>query len=298
MRKGVERGIETTGKEFMKTVAVIGLGLMGGSLGMALRQKGLARVKGYARRVETRQQALDMGAVDEACETPGEAVKGAAIVVLCTPVLTIPALVNECLGASKAGAVITDVGSTKSEVVNRVAPILTGHKVHFVGSHPMAGSEKSGIEAARADLYEGAVTAVTPSRGESDKVVKAVIDLWAGIGSRVIRISPEEHDALVARTSHLPHLIASLLVTATVKEGDANFRALCGPGFRDTTRIAGGSPDMWHDIVKTNRVAILEALKGCQGQMGELISALEIGDFEAVREQLEQGRRLRRGLWS
>jgi prephenate dehydrogenase len=293
LRKGADGGIEGTGKTFMKTVAIIGMGLMGGSLGMALRRKGLARVKGYARREETRRQALDVGAVDEVCEAPGDAVKGASIVVMCTPVLTIPALVNECRNGFGAGTVVTDVGSTKAEVVNRVVSILAGSDVHFVGSHPMAGSEKSGIEVARMDLYEGAVTAVTPVQGEVDSVVGAVSGLWSSVGSRVIRISPEEHDALVARTSHLPHLVASLLVTTAVGEGGERFRALCGPGFRDATRIAGGSPEMWHDIVKTNRAAILEVLRDYQGELGALIATIEAGDFEGIREQLDRGRRLR-----
>ena len=277
----------------MKTVAIIGLGLMGGSLGLALRRKGLARVKGYARREETRQKALEIGAVDEVCETPVETVKGAEIVVLCTPVLTIPALVNECRKSFGAGTVVTDVGSTKSEVVNRVLKILAGSEAHFVGSHPMAGSEKSGIGAARMDLYEGAVTAVTPAEDEEEGVVASVSGLWASVGSSVIRISPEAHDALVARTSHLPHLVASLLVTTAVREGDEKFRALCGPGFRDTTRIAGGSPEMWHDIVKTNRAAILESLRNYQCGLGGLIAAIESGDFEAIKEQLDRGRQLR-----
>jgi prephenate dehydrogenase len=157
----------------------------------------------------------------------------------------------------------------------------------------MAGSEKSGIEVARMDLYEGAVTAVTPVQGEVDSVVGAVSGLWSSVGSRVIRISPEEHDALVARTSHLPHLVASLLVTTAVGEGGERFRALCGPGFRDATRIAGGSPEMWHDIVKTNRAAILEVLRDYQGELGALIATIEAGDFEGIREQLDRGRRLR-----
>ena len=283
----------------MRTVAIIGMGLMGGSLGMVLRRKGLAHVKGYARREETRREALAIGAVDEVCATPAEAVKGADMVVLCTPVLTIPALVNECRAGFGPGTVVTDVGSTKTEVVNRVVPILAGSEVHFVGSHPMAGAEKSGLEAARVDLYEGAMTAVTPTAGVPTGAIDAVMDLWAGAGSRVILMSPEEHDALVARTSHLPHLVASLLVTAAVEEEGADkFRALCGPGFRDTTRVAGGSPEMWHDIVKSNRSAILAALQKYHGEVGDLIAAIERGDFEALREQLDRGRRLRARILS
>lgn len=279
----------------MKTVAVIGMGLMGGSLGLALRQRGLARVRGYARRAETRKAAVAMGAVDEAFETPAEAVRGAGIVVVCTPVLSIPALVHECLPALEPVAVVTDVGSTKAELTNRLVPILAGGRVQFAGSHPMTGSEKTGIGVARADLYEGAVTVVTASAGGGSGA-DTVAAMWKDVGSRVVRLSPEEHDALVARTSHLPHLVASLLVTATAGADRENFQALCGPGYRDTTRIAAGSPEMWHDIVKSNRAEILAALRGFQGELAGLIADIEAGNFEAVREQLERGRKVRQAL--
>ncbi len=278
----------------MKTVAILGMGLMGGSLGLALRRRGLARVQGYARRAQTRQAALDLGAVDKVFETPGRALRGAEIAVICTPVLTIPEMVHECRNSFEKGAVVTDVGSTKAELMNRLAPIVAGMNVAFVGSHPMAGSEKSGIEASRSDLYEGAVTVVTPG-GAAESAVTCVRALWEGVGSRVLCLAPEEHDALVARTSHLPHLVASLLVTTAYSGSDA-FRTLCGPGFRDTTRIAAGSPEMWHDIVRSNRKEILQALRRYQGELGELTAAIEGGDFEAVREQLEKGRRLRESL--
>lgn len=279
----------------MKTVAVIGMGLMGGSLGLALRRRGLARVRGYARRPETRQAALAMGAVDETFDSPAGAVQGAGIVVMCTPVLSIPALVHECLPALESGAVVTDVGSTKAELTNRLAPILAGGRVRFVGSHPMAGSEKTGIEVARADLYEGAVTVVTAPAG-SGAGTDLVAAMWEDVGSRVVRLGPEEHDALVARTSHLPHLVASLLVTATAGGNREDFQALCGPGYRDTTRIAAGSPEMWHDIVKSNRAEILGALRGFQGELAGLIADMEAGNFDAVREQLERGRKVRQAL--
>lgn len=280
----------------MKTVAIIGMGLMGGSLGLALRGRGLARVHGHARRAETRQAALDLGVADKVFDTPAGALKGASIAVICTPVLSIPALVHECRDSFEPGTVVTDVGSTKAELMNRMAPIVAGMNVTFVGSHPMAGSEKSGIEVARADLYEGAVTVVTPQGGDTP-AVSVVTDLWEKVGSRVIRLSPEEHDRLVARTSHLPHLVASLLVTAAYSSDD-KFKALCGPGFRDTTRIAAGSPGMWHDIVRSNRQQILEALRCYQSGLGELLAAIEGGDFDAVRGQLERGRRMRESLTS
>lgn len=280
----------------MKQVAIIGLGLMGGSLGLALKRGGLARVSASARRVETRRLALETGAVDFAFETAQEAVRGADVVVFCTPVCSIPGLARDCLGAFEPGCVVTDVGSTKAQLVHDMADVFRGASPVFVGSHPMAGSEKTGMEAARADLYVGATTVVTPAAGTPESVFQAVSGLWAGVGAKVIRTTPGDHDAAVARSSHLPHLTAALL-TATAGRGlQPEFTAFCGTGFRDTTRVADGSPEMWHDIVKTNRSAILGELRNYEAELKDLIESLESRDFNAVKTFLERARLLRRRI--
>jgi prephenate dehydrogenase len=265
---------------------------MGGSLGLALRRRAGVRVTAYARRPETRRLALKAGAAEAIFETPQAAARGADIAVFCTPVLAIPGLVTECRPSLSKGCVITDVGSTKADLARAMTALLPDHGAVFVGSHPMAGSEKTGMEAARPDLYDGAVTAVTPDAGVPETAVAAVCELWRGVGARVVRIAPDAHDLLVARTSHLPHLMAALLVAVAGREMSAELKEFVGPGFRDTTRVASGSPEMWHDIVKTNRAAVLKELRACEGAMRDLIGKIEAGDFEGVKEWLEAcGRR-------
>ena len=274
-------------------VSILGLGLMGGSLGLALRERGLARVTGYARRESTRRAAVRGRIVDVCHATPADAVRDADVAVFCTPVLTIPALIRECRDAFRPGCVVTDVGSTKANVQEKAEEALVGSRAVFVGSHPMAGSEKSGLEAARADLYDGAVTAVTQGAGADGAAVDRICRLWWGVGARVVRLAAAEHDALVARTSHLPHLLAALLVKVAGRDRTDEVKAFCGAGFRDATRIAAGSPDMWHDIVKTNHAALIEELRVFGKELDALASMLEQRDYDRVKALLEHGRALR-----
>jgi prephenate dehydrogenase len=280
----------------MQKIAIIGLGLMGGSLGLALKRRGLATVSASARREDTRRRALAMGAADEVFETPQAALRGADVAVFCTPVCSIPQLAEACLSAFEPGCVVTDVGSTKSGLAREMSSLFKGTGLVFVGSHPMAGSEKTGIEVARADLYEKAVTALTPLTGTSEAAIERIGQLWKGVGSGVVRVSPEAHDELVARSSHLPHLIAALLVATAGRDQPVDLPKFCGPGFRSTTRVASGSPEMWHDIVKTNRIAILAELRACETQLGGLIAAIEKQEYGEVKAFLERARTLRHAL--
>jgi prephenate dehydrogenase len=279
----------------MSVVSILGLGLMGGSLGLALKARGLAeRVRGYARREETRQRALAAGAVDTAADRPEDAVRGADCVVLCVPVLSIPAVAAACLPALAPGCVVTDVGSTKAWLAGEMARLFAASPARFVGSHPIAGSDRTGLEAARANLYEGATVVVTPggTEGETD-AAEAVSRLWTSVGARIVRMAPDAHDRVIARTSHLPHVVAAMLVEAVWSGVEPEGRALCGSGFRDATRIAGGSEELWHDIVKSNRAALLDAL----GEFGAIAATvkqtIESGDFEGLREFLARNRRRR-----
>lgn len=278
-------------------VAIIGLGLMGGSLGLALKRQEGFRVTAYARREETRREAMEQGAADAVFDRPADAARGADLVVLCVPVMQIPAMLEACRPGLKAGAVVTDVGSTKAWLAETCAAALTGTGALFIGSHPVAGSERQGIEAARADLYDGAVTVVTPPSGALGESVAQVVGLWEAAGSRVVCMPPERHDALIARTSHLPHLAAAALALAVGRGDQGEMVALlCGPGFRDTTRIAMGSPAMWHDILRTNRVAILQELTAMRDGLDAWTRLLQQEDFEGARVLLEQGREVRKRL--
>jgi len=266
-----------------KNIAILGLGLMGASLALGLKKRGFTgRILGYARREETRSQALGTGVADEVFADPSAAVREADIVVVCVPIWTIASLAEQIVPALKPGAVVTDVGSTKSELLKTMEPLFKNSAACFVGSHPIAGSEKTGIEAGNPDLYEGRLTVVCPSEGAS-----AISNLWKSVGSEVVEMSPEQHDALLAATSHLPHMVAAALARS-VADGDPAGKAdFCGTGFKDTTRVASGSADMWVDIIDTNRAALEAELDRFHEELQGLIAILRGGNSADIRNWLE-----------
>ncbi len=262
-----------------KKVSLVGVGLLGGSLGLALRSRGLAgRVVGYVRRPASLAEAVRVGAVDAATLELVEAVAEAELVVLCTPIGQMGALAEKLLPALSPGALLTDVGSVKGTVVRDLEPLSQKAGVHFVGSHPMAGSEKTGVGAARADLFADSVTVVTPTRRTDARALRAIQNLWVSVGSRVLSLSPDEHDELVSRSSHLPYLTAATLARLVLDPRRPKHQStLCANGFRDTTRVASGSPEMWRDIALANRRPLAKAL-------GELIR-----DLQRVRRLVRDG---------
>jgi len=287
----------------VKSLSIIGLGLMGGSLAMAVRRAGAAvEIRGFARRSETRRTALDMGIVDSAAADAAEAVSGADVVVFCLPVLAIPEVAAACRKSFKSGALVTDVGSTKSFVTSGMRKLLEGTGAVFVGSHPIAGSEAAGLDAARADLYDGAVAVVTPcggaaASGADESAVRRICSLWEAVGSRVRVMSPEAHDRLLARTSHMPHLVAALLVDLAFGDEAEGTRDACGTGFRDATRMAAGSEGVWHDIVKTNADALVSELDAFIAAAADLRGGIASGRFEDVKAFLAKCRAIRAGLY-
>ncbi|MFN2352119.1 MAG: prephenate dehydrogenase [Kiritimatiellia bacterium] len=280
----------------VRQVAIIGLGLMGGSLGMALRGRPGLRVTGYARREETRGEALARGVVDEVFADPAEAAAGAQLVIICTPVNLIAELAEACASGLEAGAVVTDVGSSKAEIVARLDGFFSSSAAHFVGSHPVAGSERQGLAAARADLYRHAVVALTPTEATDAGAVVLVTEFWRSLAARVFCLAPEEHDRLLAATSHLPHLMAAVLAATVGRWPAEQAGRFCGTGFWDTTRVAEGDPALWHDIVQTNRAAVLGALRAFQQQLACMTDAVENNDFNLVRDMLSDARDRRRAL--
>jgi prephenate dehydrogenase len=282
----------------MKRIAIVGLGLMGGSLGLAIKARGLPwHVAGYTRTPERGRRALKRGAIDTLHRTPVEAVRDADLVVLCGPVLALPRQARECRPGLKAGAVVTDVGSTKVYVDKEVADVLRGSGAHFVGSHPLCGSEQHGIDSAHPDLYERALVLVTGTPLVEARAVRLVRGFWKRLGARVVECEAREHDRIMARTSHLPHMVASLLAVTVGRTGRAeDVAGYCGSGFADTSRVAEGSPEVWHDIVRTNRANLAEELRAYKGQTERLIKMLDDGDFESIQRFLEQGRAARRSL--
>jgi prephenate dehydrogenase len=281
-----------------KKITIVGVGLLGGSLGLAIKRRRLAgRVEGYARRIATVEECRKLKALDKTTLDLASAVKDADLVILCTPLAQMRTLVKQMLPSLKRGAIVTDVGSVKASVVKDVEGLIAKAGAHFVGSHPMAGGEKSGVSAARADLFVNAVCVVTPTRKTPVAVLSQVEDFWEAVGARLLGLSPEQHDALVARSSHLPHAIAATLA-AWVLDPKHPFpqNKLCATGFRDTTRIASGSPEMWRDIALANRRHLGRALNAFTADLRKFQAALQRGDARAL-EKLFTIAKQRRDSW-
>ena len=275
------------------TVAIIGVGLIGGSIGLALQQRGLVRrVIGIGRHAERLKKAAKLGAITEWTTRIHTGVANAELVVVCTPVELIVEHVGQVAEACPGGAIITDVGSTKQQIVSELDRRLRGaarRDVGFVGSHPMAGSERSGVEYSQADLFEKRVTIVTPSETTCPQKRQAVEQFWRSLGSRVLRRSPADHDRAVAAVSHLPHLVASALAAAT----PANSRPLAGGGWLDTTRVAAGDVELWRQILWDNRCYVLSSLDKFEKVLASFHDALLRDDPSRLVELLTAGKQNR-----
>ncbi len=282
------------GDEFRR-ISLLGLGVMGASLGMAIKRVTPdVRVTGYARREATRHTAADMGVADRFCDDPADAVADADLVIGCLPILALAPMFRQILPALTDHAVLTDVGSTKQVLDTDIRGLIAGTGRVYIGSHPMTGTEKSGPAAARADLYHAAPVFLTPAASDDPARIAQLQRFWEAVGARVYIVPPQVHDRCAARTSHLPHLIAAALVAATFRDRPQGMQPFIGPGFRDTTRIADGSPDIWHDIVRTNRDALIDELDAFQDIVRDVCDRLRENDFEAVRRFLDQARTDRR----
>ncbi len=275
---------------FRKT-ALIGTGLIGGSIGIALRERRLVEeIAGYDRDPETCARAVKRGAIDKAAASPAEAVRGAELVILAVPVLSTLELLREILPALDQGALVTDVGSTKAWIMEAVEAILP-EGVTFIGGHPMAGSEESGIGGSDSALLENAIYVLTPGPHASGEATGKLSNLVEGTGAQPLILDPLAHDRIVASVSHLPHLAAAALVRSVAGTDNLELvRTLAAGGFRDSTRIALGSPDVWRDICISNRWALLAALKRYRESLNLLEKYLSVPDPDAVEEFLRQAR--------
>lgn len=279
------------------TVAIVGVGLIGGSLGMALRRRGLARrVIGIVRRDATLAEALSVGALDAGSLDPAT-VAPADLVVLAAPVLSVPPLVKLLAPYLRPGALVTDVGSTKATLLADTAALLPPG-VELVGGHPMAGSERDGVLAGREDLFEGAVWVVTPTDRCRPESVARLEELVRRLGARPVTLEPAPHDEAVARISHLPHVAAAAMASAAADSGvpAETLALLVAGGFRDTTRIAASSPVMWRDICLTNRDEVLAGMTDLECRLTGFRTALEAADPEALLAFFEAGRAAREAL--
>ncbi len=276
-------------------VAIIGVGLLGGSFGLALKEKGLAKtVVGVTRRDVTAEQALKVGAVDEIAKNSVEAVKDADLILIATPMLTMERVLEEIADHIPANAILTDVGSVKSSLVDILNNRFTSLRSQFVLAHPIAGGEKHSVSAARADLFVGKHLILTDTDQCNADYAAKVEDLWVAIGSNVMTMSSSEHDAVFAYTSHLPHVIAYALVNNLhQQENNKDLFNFASAGFYDFTRIASSDPIMWRDICLSNKTEVLKSLKGFTAQLNELEAALEASDGNSLVDVFSDAKKAR-----
>lgn len=266
---------------------------MGGSLGLRLKSfSNPPRIIGFGRTESALVRAVDCGAIDDYSLNPVEAVRDADLVVLCAPVMSIPEQMSSIAPGVRAKAVVTDVGSTKAWITAEAEKRLP-KGVRFVGSHPMAGSERSGIESADPALYEQAIVVVTPSMSSDEEALSGIQELWKSVGAIPLTIAPDAHDRIVAAISHLPHVAAALLVTTVAGRARKETRTwdLAAGGFRDTTRIASSNPDIWRDICLTNKKAILDILDSFHEELTAFRVALNRDDADTIAEFFSSARR-------
>ena len=281
-----------------KTATIIGVGLLGGSLGKALKEKGLAdRINGVGHRQSTLDRALELGAIDQAFLDPVEPAGDSDLIVICTPAATVSHFLDILRPVCPARCILTDVASTKAAICAHAAATWPA-PIRFIGSHPMAGSEKFGPEQARSDLFQGCVTVVQAGASLDAAARATVVALWRALGAEVVDVPPDLHDRLIAQTSHLPHVVAAAVaqVAASAASGASleTLRKLVGKGFQDTTRIADSRPEIWRDICLTNRENILAALDALSGRLDEARRALQEADADALERFFRKGNAGRR----
>ena len=275
-------------------IAVIGPGLIGGSLLLALRKRlPAANLRAWARRAGTVEDLKKIDPAIAASTDLQTAAGGAGLIVLCTPVDAMPAIAKQLAAMPlEPGCVVTDVGSVKTPVVTALEEIFSRTGSAFIGSHPMAGSERGGITASRADLFEGAACILTPTLFTADAALETVRKFWTLLGCRIIELQAEEHDRKIARISHLPHL-AAIAVTLAALRGDKAASDCAGNGFRDVTRIASGDPELWAGIISQNRAEIIAALQDAHEIVGDLLAIIRSGDDGALVRLLREAQSLR-----
>lgn len=285
-------------KRFNK-ITIIGVGLIGGSIGLAVKKRRLAKeVVGVFRRASTLRRAIKRGAIDRGAMDIRSGVNGSDLVVIATPVSLIPGIASEVIRNAEDGCIITDAGSTKCWIVNAVEKMVSRgrRRVYFVGSHPMAGSEKAGVEAAYPELLKSAACIVTRTKRTDGRALRVVSGFWKALGARVSIMSPAAHDRRVSFISHLPHIVAFSLA-GSVDTADLKYAA---EGFRDTTRVASSDPGLWVDIFLTNRIDILASSRAFEKNLKKILAAIKNGDraetakllarAKAKRDKLSYGR--------
>jgi prephenate dehydrogenase len=272
------------------TVAIVGPGLIGGSIGMGLKQNGLAaKVVGIGHRQSSIDKAIELRAIDEGTLDIAKGVAGADLVILCAGVAFVPEQAARAIPAMKPGGILTDVGSTKCDITEKIEAMIGNSDLGFIGTHPLAGLEKRGVEAARGDLFRGSICIFTPTAHTTPEAKERLNAMWSALGARVRELDATTHDRLISEISHLPHLIAAALVNSASLEA-LEFAA---SGFRDTTRIAGGDPELWAEILLENRENVARGMISMLEQIGVFAGALDKGDNAALQQILRAAKERR-----
>jgi len=275
-------------------VAIVGTGLIGGSIGLGLKERDLATtIIGVGHRKPSLNKALKINAIDEGTTSIEKAVKNADIIILATSVSLIPDHAKKIIPLMKKSAILTDVGSTKNYIVSQINNEIKSRcgreKPNFIGAHPLAGSEQRGIESARSDLFEGSVCVLTPTSLNSKQGITRLSNMWKALGARISIMTPSKHDEILALVSHLPHFVASSLA-GVIDEKHWKFAA---SGLRDTTRIASGDPELWLSISKQNKKEIIEALRSFSEEVECMINDLERGNDKKLLGRLKKAKTVR-----
>ncbi len=267
-------------------LGVIGCGLMGGSFALALKRAGLVkRVIGYSKSPSTTERAKKMGVIDDTAESALLAVSGSDIVLMAVPVSASEATFKAIRHMVEPGVLFMDVGSTKRDVVDAARRVLKERVGSFVPAHPIAGKEVSGVSHADASLYAGRQVIITPLPQTDAELVQKATDVWSAIGAQVLRMTPENHDAAFAAVSHLPHMLAFAFFNSVAKQpAGRDFLSLAGPGFRDFTRIAAGDPEVWRDILMSNREEILKQSMRFRHTLDALEHVIKTSNVEALED--------------
>jgi prephenate dehydrogenase len=276
-------------------ITVIGVGLIGASFALAAKKQGLTgHIAGSGRSEENLRRAHDRGIIDSYDLDPSAACKDAGLVMLSTPVGLFPELVRRCAGSFRKGAIVTDVGSVKGQLVRELEALMPSG-VYYVGGHPIAGSERSGIDAAHADLFQDAKCILTPTPASDTEAVETVAGIWRMLGAEVTTMDPDAHDRVYAAVSHLPHLLAYAMIN-TIDDTDPSYLDFGGQGLRDVTRIAASSPVMWRDICLMNKDNLLDLILLFQKQLDSLGRHIRAEDSASLEKEFERARRLRERL--
>jgi len=279
---------------FQKT-AVLGVGLLGASFSLAAKKRGIcSQVTGYGRSRGNLERARNMGIIDIISADPASACSDADLIVLAAPVGSFVELIKKASAAFKKGAVVTDVGSVKGDLVHELESLMPSD-VHFIGSHPIAGSDRAGIDFAHASLFNEALCIVTPTERSDPQALKHIMDLWTGLGSKVMTMSPDLHDRVYAAVSHLPHLVAYTMVNS-VSDIDRSYLDYSGQGFRDMTRIAASSADIWTDISLLNRKNLLEMIAQFRRNLDRIETHLRKADADALRQEFVRASEARKSI--